>query len=162
MKYGTNRRFAIWARVHVSVHATRLVARENLPAGNIIRPDQLRIETEERFPFGPRPAASLEEAEGRVPRRSIPAGEPVWPTNLEAPLEIHAGDVVSVEVSSGQAQVAVDGRAAGSGHRGDVISVQNPANGKTFRARVEGPGKASINVVQPLSVQGRVPVQGVK
>jgi flagella basal body P-ring formation protein FlgA len=162
VKYGTNRRFAIWARVRVSVHASRLVARENLPAGNIIRPDQLRTETVERFPFGPRPAASLEEVAGRVPRRSIPAGEPVWATNLEVPLEIHAGDVVSVEVSSGQAQVAFDGRAAGSGHRGDVISVKNPANGKTLRARVDGPGKASINVAPALSVQGRVPVQGAK
>jgi flagella basal body P-ring formation protein FlgA len=162
VKYGTDRRFAIWVRVRLSVHAARLVARESLPAGNAIRPDQVRSEIVERFPFGPRPAGSLDEAEGRVPRRSIPAGAVVWPNNLEAPLEVHAGDAVTVEVSSGQAQLAIEGRAAASGRRGDIIPVRNPANGKTFRARVQGPGKAAIAVHAASPVQGLITAQGEK
>ena len=149
VRYGSGRRFAIWARVRLSVETMRVVARQNLPAGKAIRPDQLRLETVAQFPFGPRPAASLEEVSGRAPRRSLAAGAVVWPANLDAPLEIHAGDTVSVEVSSGQTQLGVEGRAAAAGRRGDIIPVHNPASGKTFRARVTGPGKAAIAVLAP-------------
>jgi flagella basal body P-ring formation protein FlgA len=162
VKYGTSRRFAIWARVRLSVPVARLVASENLPAGKIIRPDQLRAEIVACFPFDPRPAGSMEEAAGRVPRRSIPAGAAVWPGNLDAPLAIHAGDTVSVEVSSGQAQLAVEGRAAASGRLGDIIPVRNPASGKTFRARVMGPGKTAIVVPPPSPAQGLITAQGEK
>ncbi len=158
--YGTGRRFAIWARVRLSVETVRVVAGENLAAGKAIRPDQLRVETAVQFPFGPRPAASLAEVSGRAPRRSIAAGAAVWPANLDAPLEVHSGDPVSVEVSSGQAQLGVEGRAVASGRRGDIIPVHNPASGKTFRARVTGPGKAAIAVGTASRVQDAVPGQG--
>ncbi|MBZ5591171.1 MAG: flagellar basal body P-ring formation chaperone FlgA [Acidobacteriia bacterium] len=146
VRYGSSRRFGIWARVRVSVRQQRVVARVGLPAGKPIGPEQLAVEEVDAFPFGAQPAASPDDVVGRVARRSMLAGALIFPGWLEAPQEIHSGDTVVVEVSSGQARLSFEARAAAGGRRGDWIPVRNPATGKTFRARVESAGKVAIGV----------------
>jgi flagella basal body P-ring formation protein FlgA len=146
VRYGSTRRFAIWARVRVSVHQQRVVARVGLAAGKSIRPEQLSLEEVEASPFGARPEESLDTVVGHLARRSLAAGTPILRSLLEAPLEIHSGDSVTVEVSNGLARLSFDARAEAGGRRGDLIPVRNPATGKSLRARVEGAGKVSIAV----------------
>jgi len=146
VRYGSNRRFAIWARVRVSVRQRRVVACVALPAGKSIDAGQLRVEEVEASPFAVRPEQSLDAVVGRLPRRSLAAGTPVLPGLLEAPQEIHSGDTVTVEVSNGLARLSFDARADAAGRHGDLIPVHNPATGKSLRARVESAGKVSIAV----------------
>jgi len=144
VQYGSNRRFAVWARVRILVRQQRVVAIAGLPAGKPIRSEQVAMEEVDAFPFGPQPAASLDDVVGQVARRSIAAGAPIFPGQLQASPEIHTGDQVAVEVSSGQARLSFEGRAAAVGRRGDWIPVRNPATGKTLRARVESAGKVTM------------------
>ena len=146
VQYASSRRFAIWARVRVWVRQRRVVARVALPARKPLRPEQLSVEEVEASPFGAQPEESPDAVVGRLPRRSLAAGTPILPGLLEAPQEIHSGDSVTVEVSSGLARLSFEARADAGGRRGDLIPVRNSATGKSLRARVEGAGKASIAV----------------
>jgi flagella basal body P-ring formation protein FlgA len=65
---------------------------------------------------------------------------------LAAPYEIARGAAVRVEVSSGDAHIEMEGRAETDGRAGQTIPIRNPANGKRFQARVEGPGKVVAGV----------------
>ena len=155
VKYGTGRPFAIWARVRISVRLSRVTAREALPAYQPIRRDQLQVEMADAFPFAAQPAAKLEDVAGRVPHRSIPAGSAIFQSFLDAPREIHSGDVVAVEVLSGRARLTFDGRAETAGRRGELIPVRNPETGKTFRARVESAGKVAVAVGNAASAPAK-------
>jgi flagella basal body P-ring formation protein FlgA len=144
--YGSSRRFAIWARVRVTVRQQRVVARTALPAGKPIRTEQLGVEEVEASPFDARPEESVSAVAGWLPRRAVAAGTPIVPGLLEAPQEIHSGDTVTVEVSNGLTRLSFDARAGAGGRRGDLIPVRNPSTGKSFHARVESPTKVSIAI----------------
>jgi len=144
--YGSSRRFAIWARVRISVRQRRVVARVALPAGKPIRPEQLGVEEVEASPFEARPKESVDAVAGWLPRRPVAAGTPILPGLLEAPQEIHSGDAVTVEVSNGLTRLSFDARAGAGGRKGDLIPVRNPATGRSFRARVEGAGKVTLAI----------------
>ena len=146
IRYSSSRRFAIWARVRVWVLERRVVARVALPAGKSIRPEQLGVEEVKASAFEPRPEESVDAVVGWLPRRPLAAGTPILSGLLEAPLEIHRGDAVTVEVSSGLARLRFDALAGAGGRVGDLIPVRNPVAGKSYRARVEGAGKVSIAV----------------
>jgi flagella basal body P-ring formation protein FlgA len=146
VSYGSSRRFAIWARVRVSMRQRRVVARVALPAGKPIHPEQLGVEEVETSPFDARPEESVDAVAGRLPRRPVAAGTPIVAGLLEAPQEIHSGDAVTVEVSNGLTRLSFDARAGAGGRKGDLIPVRNPATGRSFRARVERAGKVTLAI----------------
>jgi len=154
VKYGERGRFSIWVRARIAVHTTEVFARADLAIGRPIQPEQLQLATVLVSPFAAQTASSLSEVVGRIPRRPIPAGSPILAGQLALPVEIHAGDAVTVRVTSGRAGVKLEAVACGEGHRGDFIPVKNPVTGKTFRARVEAAGRVSV-IVPGLS--GPVP-----
>ncbi|HLM99523.1 MAG TPA: flagellar basal body P-ring formation chaperone FlgA [Bryobacteraceae bacterium] len=146
VKYGERGRFSIWVRARIEVRGPQVSAREDLAVGHRVQSGQLRLDSVTLSPFGAQPARTLDEVVGRLPRRPISAGSPVFPSQLEVPPEIHSGDAVTVQVTSGRASLRLEGVAGGDGRRGDFIPVRNPANGRTFRARVEGVGKVALAV----------------
>lgn len=146
VRYGESRRFPIWARVRISVRSRCVVAREELPAGRPIGRAQVEVKEHDGFPAREPAATSVEEVIGRLPRRAIRAGAMVPINALDAPCAITRGQTVEVEVKSGEAQITLQGRAQADGRTGQTIPILNPSSGRTFRARVEGPGKAVAGV----------------
>ena len=55
----------------------------------------------------------------------------------------------SVAVHDGGALVSLEARAEASGSRGETIPVSNPTSHRRFRARVEGPGRVSVDSSLP-------------
>jgi flagella basal body P-ring formation protein FlgA len=47
-------------------------------------------------------------------------------------------------VMNGASRVSVDALASSAARRGDMVQLRNPGTGKTFRAKVSGPGQAVI------------------
>ncbi len=139
-----NRRFRVWARVVIQATATRVVATEDLRVSEPIRAGQIRVETVGAFPLGTPWVASPEEVVGQVPRRSIDRGRPIPRALLSRPRVVAKGDVVRVDVQTGGARLSLEGRAESSGRQGDMVLVRNESSGRRFRARVEGPGRASV------------------
>lgn len=154
LRYADHRSLPLWARVRVSVAGKRVVAVQNLPANRPIQSSQVRVETAELSPFAAAAIESLEQIAGRVPRRTIRAGEPLTAKLLTVPPAVAQGEIVQVEVSSGAAQLSLSARAESSGRPGDTILLRNLDNGRRFPARVEGQGKVKVDAkkILPLGV----------
>jgi flagella basal body P-ring formation protein FlgA len=153
VRYAGGRSYPVWARVRISIPGQQVVAVQNLTAGRPIEAAQVEIVTAELNPFSERPAGALEQVIGRLPRRSILSGSPLVPSGLAARKQVERGEMVSVEVFSGAAQLSIQAQAESGGNAGDVIALRNPATGRRFPARVEGERKAVIHAnSQPRTI----------
>jgi flagella basal body P-ring formation protein FlgA len=155
-RYDGNRSLLVWARVRVTVAGQRLVAAGILEANRPIQPAQVRVETAGLAPFGQPGLESFDQIAGRVPRRPIHAGEPLSANLLVAPLAVSRGETVKVQVSSGGAQLILPAQAESAGRPGETILLLNPASGRRFRARVEGPGKVKVDAQDDSGRSGAV------
>jgi flagella basal body P-ring formation protein FlgA len=153
--YHGSRKFSVWARVKVSATMTRVVATQLLLPGQNVAAEQVRIETYDDFPLRNDVARNLKEVVGRMPRRAIRMGLPVFRSDLIDPLQVQRGDMVDVTAIAGSAQLHIPALAEAPGRQGDIISLKNPHSGKSFRARIEGQDKALV-MAWPALQQARI------
>lgn len=152
VRYGNNHLFSIWAKVAVWLKVRRVVALTDFAPGNTIPADQIRVEWRDEFPAPGDFPDSTDRVSGQLARTPIRAGTAIRAAQLEAPKEVRNGEMVTVDVWSGGAHLKLEARAEGSGARGQMIPVLNPATQKRFWARVDGKGKMSLDGSAP---QGR-------
>jgi flagellar basal body P-ring formation protein FlgA len=145
IRYAPNREFTIWARVGVTVRVPRVIAVTDLPPGKPIEAGQVKVAISEEFPSSQPLVPTLDEAVGRYPRAAIRAGTPLRLDAIEPPRDVRPGDVVTVEVQSGNARLKFEARAETSGAIGDMIAVRNPVSSKRFQARIEAKGKVCVD-----------------
>jgi flagella basal body P-ring formation protein FlgA len=143
--YTGGRRFAVWASVKVRVRGTRIVATENLAAGQAIRSGQVKMEEYDVYPVMSGAGASITSVIGSTPRLPIQAGDSVATNMLDAPKDVERGDVVQVEVQSGATVLKLEGRAESAGRRGEPIKVHTLANGRSFSARIADKDRVVVN-----------------
>jgi flagella basal body P-ring formation protein FlgA len=148
--YHGSRKFSVWARVRMSATMTRVVATQLILPGQNVAANQVRVETYDDFPLRNDIARNIEDVVGRMPRRALRVGLPVFRSDLIEPLEVQRGDIVDVTAISGAAQLRMPALAETQGRQGDMISLKNPRTGKVFRARIEGKDKALV-MPWPLS-----------
>jgi flagella basal body P-ring formation protein FlgA len=136
----------VWARVRITVERPLLIAAEEIPAGTVVRANQVKIARGRQFPFS---AQSMDSGEviGKVARRRIAAGERLVRGALEEAKEVARGDKVQVRVVDGLATLSFEGIAESAGKKGEIILVHNPTSGRNFRAVIEEKGKV---VVRPV------------
>jgi flagella basal body P-ring formation protein FlgA len=146
VRYAKDRLFPIWARAVITAPVPRVVAAEPLKAGESIALEQLRVEAADLFPLTGDLPDELAQVAGRIPIRSIAAGEEIHLKQLKTAPDVNRGDSIEIEVHSGGARLAFTATAETGGNRGDLISVRNPANKSLFRARVNGKHRASVDV----------------
>ena len=146
VRYAETRLLAVSARVEVSMKFTAVVAGKDLAANAPIDADSLRIETM----TGPIPreksATRIEDVQGRLPKRALKAGSAIPIAILAEAPAVRKGDPVSVEVQSGLARLRFQAIADNAARDGDMVELRNPANGKTFKARL-GPGPSALVVI---------------
>lgn len=145
VRYAGTRKFNVWARVEIAIPYTRVVAVEEIKAGDVIKAEQLRLIQGKGAPVPGKTFSRIEDVSGRTARNRIAPDTPVLVSTLGAARDITKGDLVRVDVRSGLARLSLQARAESNGAAGDTISVRNPTSGKTFVARVEGPGHVSVN-----------------
>lgn len=148
--YGGNRRFAVWARVNITARVQVVVAAEDIKAGQVITPSQLRVETRDSHPLPAKLASSVEQVAGKMSRRPLAVGSQIWLHTLDALPDVDRGNLVEVEVLSGAARLGFTGKAESAGRTGDLIQVRNLSSNKIFQARVCGKNRT---IVQTGGVQ---------
>jgi flagella basal body P-ring formation protein FlgA len=146
--YAGTRRFAIWATVRVQVAVPRILAVADLRPGQPIAPAQLAAETREEFPSAAPFALRIDQVAGRWPRLAIRAGSAIRTDQLEQARDVMRGSTVHVDVRNGAARLDLDAVAEAPGDVGEFIPIRNPSSGKRFRARVEAPGRVSVDAAQ--------------
>jgi len=152
--YAGTRRFPIWAAATVRVAVTRILAVADIPPGRPIEAAQVAVRTDEEFPSPAPFAQRIDQVAGYWPRVAIRAGSSIRTDQLEPPKEVMRGGTVHVEVRNGAARLELDAIAEASGSAGEFVPILNPASHKRFRARVEGPGRVSLDAAAvPAGVQ---------
>jgi flagella basal body P-ring formation protein FlgA len=146
VRYAETRLFAVWARVGVTVKFTAVVAGKDLAADAAIDAGSLRVEMLTGMLQREKLATRIEEVQGRLPRRALKAGSAIPIAILAEAPTVHKGDPVTVEIQSGLARLRFQAIADGAARDGDMVQLRNPANGKTFRARL-GPGAKALVVL---------------
>ena len=144
VRYAGRRTFSIWARARVEVTRKVVVAAEPLRAGDAIRREQVREMESASAPDDS--AQRVEDVAGQALRRDLPSGAVIQPRMLIPVREIARGDAVRVEVRSGAARLALEGKAESAAHRGETVMLVNERSGRRFRATVTGPGRARVDV----------------
>ena len=138
----SGRRYPVWARVRLSEERVVIEATEALAAGEPLEPARLRRATREEYPLWPVPLTRIEETHGHGARRPIPAGRAVLASDLAPLPAIRRGDMVTLEVISGNTRLQLEVKAEANAQTGQTVLLKNSLNGRRFPARVIAPGKA--------------------
>ncbi|HBY61327.1 MAG TPA: flagella basal body P-ring formation protein FlgA, partial [Solibacterales bacterium] len=130
VRFSGNRTMPVWARVKVAVRRDVVVVKENTAAQAVLGAETLKVERRAMHPLAAATVRSIAEAEGKLLRRSLKAGEALLPAHLAAPPDVKRGDQVEVTAREGSAEVRIVGKAFSSGSAGETVMVRNPASGK--------------------------------
>ncbi len=154
VRYRERRTVPVWAKATVSLPSMVVVAARILPARQPIPAAALVLESRDVGAFGARAAATAATVAGKLPRRTIRAGEVVLENLVADSPDVARGQRVSVEVESGAARLSLEAQAQTAGRVGDRIQLKNPQSGRRFRAVVSGKGKVHIDVDAPSGRDG--------
>ncbi len=81
---------------------------------------------------------------GLTPRRVIIAGKPVKTDDVQAPMIVKRGDLVTMTFSSGSLSLTAQGKALENGAKGDLIRVVNASSSKTIQAEVTASKEVAV------------------
>jgi flagellar basal body P-ring formation protein FlgA len=95
--------------------------------------------------------AAAGELVGKTPRRSIRPGEPIRPGDIQTPVVIRRGELVTVILQSAGLLLTAQAKALEDGVQGQAIRVSNTRSGKTLDAAVSGPGTVTLSIAGPVA-----------
>jgi flagella basal body P-ring formation protein FlgA len=81
-------------------------------------------------------ATTYDQVLGKETRRVLRPGDPFRLRDLQSPLLVKKGSLVTMILNTPMMQLTSQGKALENGALGDVIKVQNPRSGKTILGTV--------------------------
>ncbi len=97
------------------------------------------------------PADALLNAEqlvGMTPRRTAPAGKALQAIDLDAPMLVRKGQLVTVTLKNGPIALSLQGRAMQNGSEGDTVRILNTASNQMVEGVVSG--MQTVTVAPPV------------
>lgn len=128
---GWRREVVVKARVSAQV----LVMADEVPAGQPIAAEQLRLERRD-VSATPDAISDTEAVVGRTGRSALRTGQMLARRLLLAPVLVQRGQGVGIQAGHAGIVVTAPGEALEAGREGEVIRVRNTRSGKVIRARV--------------------------
>ena len=144
VSYAPHRRFLLWARVLVTRKIKRVVTVADLRAGEVIRPDQVTVESVETFPFDGPKEIRIEDFIDKSVRYSVKRGTVLLANHLQPTQDVARGEVLVLEARNGHASLKSSAQAEQSARIGELILVKNLSSGKLIQARLEAKGRAVV------------------
>lgn len=83
-------------------------------------------------------AISADDIIGMTPKRIVLPGKPLKVNDLEYPLIVERGDLVTMLFNEGGMRLTAKGKALENGAKGDLVRVSNSASSRTVEALVTG------------------------
>lgn len=81
---------------------------------------------------------------GLTPRRGIPAMKPLTSSDVQMPVLVKKGDIVTIALKNGSISLTAQGRALDDGAEGAAIRVMNTSSKQTISAAVTGTGTVAV------------------
>jgi flagella basal body P-ring formation protein FlgA len=120
---------------------TRLVA-----PGEIIGAADVAIVPVRSDRLGQSVVATADELIGRTPRRIIQPEAPVRAVDVQLPIAVHRGDLVTLIVRTRVLTVTAQGKALEDAAKGGAVRVANVKSGRVIDGVVDGPNQVSVPV----------------
>ena len=92
---------------------------------------------------------------GKTPRRSIRPGELVRPADIQVPVVIRKGELVTIVLQAPGMTLTAQAKALADGTQGGAIRVSNTRSGRTLEATVIGPGTVAIGLNPTTAIAAR-------
>jgi flagella basal body P-ring formation protein FlgA len=83
---------------------------------------------------------------GKTPRRALRPGEPIRGADIEVPVVVHRGNLVTLVLETPNMRLTAEGKAMEDGGKGAVIRVTNTKSNRAIDAVVVGPGIVSVSL----------------
>lgn len=138
--------WSLYVQARVEIYDDVLVAQRNLARGEIIRREDLQQERMSLSRLTQGYLINFKDVLGKKVVRTIRAGKPISPQAITLPLLIRRGDKVVIIAKTRTIEVKMEGKALGSGTRGDTIRVENRASGVELEATVLGKGVVEVQM----------------
>jgi flagellar basal body P-ring formation protein FlgA len=131
----------------------RLVYRVALPVlahpvapGSVIGAGDITMVTVPRDRIPPDTATTALELIGRTPRRPLLVGAPIQIGDVERPILVHKGDLVTLLLETPSLQLTAQGKALDDGAANALVRVENTKSNRVIDAAVTGPGLAAVTM----------------
>lgn len=135
-----------WVRVKLSLEMAVVVPIRDLPAGHIVRKEDLRL-VERRLQRAGNYFQDLAAVVGRATLRRLVAETPVLHRDVRRPKVVKRGDMVTLTARGRSFTVSATARAKAGGVVGELIAVENLATKQVVQARISG--EKAVEVIIP-------------
>jgi flagellar basal body P-ring formation protein FlgA len=95
----------------------------------------------------------LRDLVGRTPRHPLRAHEPLRAGDIQVPVVVHKGDLVTVLLETPLMRLSAQGKALEDGAMGAAIRVANTKSNRVIDAVVTGPNLATVSVAAQLAAR---------
>ena len=134
----------LYVSSQIAIFGPAVVAAQPIARGQMLDHSNLSI-AEAQVNMGRADIIStIEDAEGMIARRSIPAGQQLSSRVLRAPELVDKGDQVTIVAEGSAIAIRTTGTALASGSYGEQIRVRNNHSDRVIRAHVIDRGKVAI------------------
>lgn len=135
----------LYVPARVAGRAEVAVLVQPVAAGATLRAADIRLEARDTATLGYGWIDEPDDLVGRRIRRSLPAGHPLSPGDLEQSRLVATGDTVTIVSRTHGIEVRMQGRALSHGGRDEQISVRNMQSGRTVDAVVVATGTVEVS-----------------
>ncbi len=140
------RMWSVYLQVSVDWPQQVVVAAHAISPGHTLRPSDLQVLQRDRAGLPPGALQSESQADGRVLRFGVAAGQSITESMLSGPRLIHYGQAVSLIAEGDGVRLVALGIALQDGSQGQTVLVRNAQSGKVVSGVVDAHG----NVVAAL------------
>lgn len=137
------------------VPVTMPVLTRDISRGDSINAGDIRWDTE----FTGKTRGALDNPDniiGLIARRPLSAGSALFSNDLEKPILVKRGSLVTMDYKKGALTLRHQGQAQGKGSLGDIITIRNPHTDRLIKAVITAPNR--VEVITATST--RPPVNG--
>jgi flagella basal body P-ring formation protein FlgA len=136
----------IYLSANIKVYENILTSSRPLSRGDVVTAydvQPVRLETS-KFTTGY--FVDVKNIQGKIARRSIPAGRPLTPNLLRAPLLVQRGEEVTILAGNKSFSVRVKGKALHDAAKGDVVAVRNTRSKRVVEGIAIKPGVVQVRM----------------
>ncbi len=138
--------WTLYIKAHIAVSAPALVTTRPLARGAALSPADVQIVESDVSASGYGYFQTLDQIEGLIARRPLPAGTVLNPTMVKAPRLIRRGDRVTLVNAAGPIRVEMAAEAISDGTRGERIRVRALNSGRVIDGWVVSAGVVKLTL----------------
>jgi len=115
-------------------------------AGETIATGDIQLVSVRADRLGPDALLQASDLVGKAARHTLRAGQPLRQGDVETPVVIHRGSIVTIVLDSASLHLTVEGKAVEDGSLGAVIRVSNTKSSRVIDAVVTGPNTVAVRL----------------